>query len=150
MFPKNIMPLTDRKFEGLSPGTVRIIIVEDEGLVCWSLSSILRKTGYSITVVTTGEEAINELSANHYDLVITDLKLPHADGFEVASFVKKSHSGLPVILISAESDQTITDHLERKVVDYFMEKPFDLDDMTSLIEECLRRFRKTMSYDTRK
>ena len=81
MSPQNSMSSADDNLEGSSPRTARILVVEDEALVCWSLSSILAKKGHTITVVTTGEDAVKQLSGNHYDLVITDLKLPHIDGF---------------------------------------------------------------------
>jgi len=133
----------------LSKGTgntaARILIVEDESLLSWSLSKVLGKAGFDITVAETGEKAIEELAGVAFDLVITDLKLPHINGFSVASAVKSSLPGVPVILISALEDRESREMGSAVLVDCFVEKPFDLNEMSELVRKLTGRGIKCQS-----
>ena len=109
------------------------MIVEDETLVSWSLEKALRKAGFEVTVVGCGEKAIEKLYSTHFDLVITDLKLPHIDGFQVAAAVKTFSPQIPVVMISAVEDEACSEKIAKTHLDCFVEKPFDLKEVTELV-----------------
>jgi DNA-binding NtrC family response regulator len=115
----------------------RVLIVEDEKLVVWSLSETLKRAGFSVTAVQTGESAIEKLLAGKFDLVITDMNLPRVNGFEVASIAKNSQPSIPVIMITAAEMHPADELRNGGCVDFFVEKPFDLKEVTTLVEHCI-------------
>ena len=115
----------------------KVLIVEDEQLVSWSLSQALSKAGFDIITVNNGELAIEKLKTGHFDLVITDFELPKINGFAVASEVKLYSPTVPVILTSAISanDSRMPNHQEN--IDFFIEKPYDLNEVKDLVFQLL-------------
>ncbi len=114
-----------------------VLVVDDESLVCWALEKALNKIGCQISTVPTGEAAIEAMSASRFDLVITDMKLPHLDGFAVASEAKRRLPDTPVMMISAFGDSASRQKAEATSIEYFIDKPFDLAAMTSLVASIL-------------
>ena len=112
---------------------IKVLIVEDEALIGWSLSHVLRKAGFAVTVVDNGEEAIERFSSSHYDIVLTDYKLPNIDGFVVASKIKENCPQVPVIMMSAYGDCPPYKNNLRSSIDRFIEKPFDLSEITEIL-----------------
>jgi len=123
---------------GVASREVRILIVEDETLLSWSLAHRLLKAGFIVTTVDAGDKAIEELASKDFDLVITDMKLPHIDGLEIVARIKIRSPRMPVIMISALPDDAVRDSLEQMHIDHLVEKPFDLDEMTSMVEALVR------------
>ena len=121
------------------PSSPSVLIVEDEKLVIWSLAKSLRKAGFSVTAVQCGEHALQELSSRSYDAVITDMDLPRINGLQVAEKAKSLYPSLPVILMSASAISISESDRKQKPYDYFIEKPFDLKEVISLVESCAVR-----------
>ncbi len=115
----------------------KILIVEDERLIAWSLASSLHKLGYDIVVADSGEKAIEMLSSTPVGLVITDVELPQTDGFEVASVVKQRYPSVPVILMSAVQDSLRKKDISPDLIDSFIEKPFDLKEVVIKVNQLL-------------
>src|SRR5438046_1788538 len=82
-------------------GGVRILIVEDDEAIAVPLARGLEREGFTALLATTGEAA---LRATGYDLVLLDLGLPDADGFDVCRRLR-SGSDVPIIVVSARSDE---------------------------------------------
>lgn len=112
----------------------RILIVDDEPLVCWSLGSYLRMSGYETKAVYDGKSAMEELHAVRYDLLITDFRLPLADGFQVAAEAKKLPTNIPVIMISSYVDKIADLRATEKGVDRLVGKPYKLEEVASIVE----------------
>ena len=117
----------------------KVLLVEDENLIGWSIATVLRREGYAVTLVESGEEAIKIISSTKFDIVITDLKLPQINGFEVATVVKSQCSSIPVIMISAQSSQTTQDVKVHQAVDRYIEKPFDLNEIIEITHRLISR-----------
>ena len=62
---------------------VKILVVDDEMIVCESCKRILEEEGYEVETALSGKEAFEKMKANPFDIVITDLKMPGIDGMEV-------------------------------------------------------------------
>lgn len=116
-----------------------ILIVEDENLVGWALGSALKKTGFDCIAVRSGEGALEVIKSVALDLVITDLKLPQIDGFEVAAAAKARFPEIPVIMISAGEGDDFQLPIQNSNIDQFVEKPFDLIEMTGVVNALLHR-----------
>jgi DNA-binding response OmpR family regulator len=119
--------------ENIQKFQAKILVVEDEPLIGWSVAKALRKVGLLVDHVDTGEKAVQKLRSTSYDLVLTDLKLPKIDGFEVASMAKSLSKSISVIVISAMDKSIVSPALEKQIVDFYIEKPFDLEEVTSIV-----------------
>ena len=117
----------------------KVLLVEDENLIGWSIATALRREGYAVILVESGEEAIKIISSTKFDIVITDLKLPQINGFEVATVVKSQCSSIPVIMISAQSEQTAQGVKVHQAVDRYIEKPFDLNEIIEITHRLISR-----------
>jgi two-component system, NtrC family, response regulator AtoC len=117
----------------------RILVVEDEILVSWSLVKSLSRNGFDVSVVETGEKAQELIGTNHYDLVITDVNLPSIDGFEVASYAKSIHPEIPIIVMSALAENSSKESALPLNIDRFVEKPFDIIEIIEIINGLLPR-----------
>jgi PAS domain S-box-containing protein len=119
---------------------VRIMVVEDEGIVALDLVSTLRRLGYVVdNAVASGEEAITAAAASHPDLVLMDIRLAgKMDGIAAAESITRSQ-GAPIIFLTAHSDD---DTLRRaKAVEpySYLVKPFRAADLRCAIEVTLHR-----------
>lgn len=112
-----------------------VLIVEDEKLIGWSIVSTLAKAGFTAMLVDSGEKAIEKLYARHFDVVITDIKLPQIDGCEVASAVKALSPDSAVIMMTALADEISRAQSASPSVDYVLEKPFNLHALTTLVSQ---------------
>ena len=71
----------------------RILVVDDEYLIRWTLQQNLAKEGYEVLLAETGEEALEKVEGETPDLVLLDIKLPGMDGFEVLEKDAQNRSG---------------------------------------------------------
>ena len=118
-------------------GRKLVLVVDDEPLVCWTLSRALVKAGFEVSMVGTGIEAFSELDSRDYDLLITDMRLPVKDGFEVAQHAREVHPGIPVIMISTYGNDEVRARVTENCIDCYMDKPFNLDEVVAQTESLL-------------
>lgn len=78
----------------------RILIAEDNDLNRENLTELLSEKGYEVKAVSNGKEAMDVFPYDNYDLVITDLKMPHVDGLQLLKFIKEMHPENVVIMIT--------------------------------------------------
>lgn len=117
----------------------RILIVEDESLIGWSMANALRKAGFHCDVVDCGEIAMQKIQEVPFDLIISDIRLPRMNGLDLAERVKSHSETTPVMIVSAGEDVGHGDLESDNRIDYFLEKPFNLKDMVARVHEILER-----------
>ncbi len=116
----------------------KILIVDDEELICWSLKTSFEKTDkYSVSCAYTGYDALKNISDNQYDVVITDLKLPDVNGLELLEKIKGILDDTPVIVISAYIAHPAMDGISRHGVFRCMNKPFVIDEVLLGVQEAV-------------
>lgn len=107
--------------------TVKVLIVEDEKLIRWSLRQKFEARGYRVTDVETGAEGLEALEADIYDLIMLDYKLPDMTGLDVLRTVREQDSDIVVIMMTAFSSiESAVDAIKLGAYDYIA-KPFDMD-----------------------
>ena len=108
-------------------GRERILVVEDEELLRWSIQRFLQARGYRVEAVADSAAALKTLLAGPVDLLITDLRLKGIDGLELAARARESNPRTQVVIITgSNSKEAILKALRQGVWDY-VEKPFDLE-----------------------
>jgi two-component system response regulator AtoC len=114
-----------------------ILIVDDDEVMRETLSDVLRKRGYEIFSVDSGNGALSLIKKSIIDLILLDMKLPDIDGLEVLKKIKEFDTEILVIMMTAYSDiQTAVSSMKSGAYDY-INKPFELDELKLLIEKGL-------------
>ena len=105
----------------------RVLIVDDEQVVCDLLHDELSERGYLCTTVLNGNDALNRLAAQDFDVVLVDIKLPGVSGMEVLRKIHSTHHNTVAIMITAVHDvDTAIEAMKLGASDYIV-KPFQLD-----------------------
>jgi CheY-like chemotaxis protein len=117
----------------------KILIVDDDKTFRLSLSEGLSELeeGYTIIAAENGKSAVSVLNSTKIDLVITDLKMPEMDGFELIAYIRKYHPALPAIVISAFGTPEIEKGVKQMGALEFAEKPIDFDNLIQIISDTL-------------
>jgi DNA-binding NtrC family response regulator len=115
----------------------RILIVEDESLIGWSMANALGRAGYNPEVVECAEDAVEKIRGGGIELVISDYRLPRMGGLDLAARVKEISGTLPVIIISADEELGPEEIDSTRKIDYFIDKPFNLNDIVTLVGDIL-------------
>ena len=116
----------------------RILLVDDEQSIQTLLSYPLRRDGYEVVQAVDGREALDRFDERPFDLVVLDVMLPKLDGLEVCRRLR-SRSAVPIIMLTAKSEEI------DKVVgleigaDDYITKPFDLRELLARVKAVLRR-----------
>jgi two-component system response regulator AtoC len=117
-----------------------VLIVDDEDLIRWSLRERLLADGYEILEAPTGKEALDRFREG-VDLVLLDYRLPDMDGLSILREMKKLEPDVPVILLtSLVSVDTAVEAMKLGAF-HFSNKPFNLDDVASLVGRALETTR---------
>lgn len=120
---------------------IKILIVDDEKSICDLIDLNLSATGYHCETVQDGLEAIDKIERESYDLVLLDIMLPGADGYDIMEYIRPL--GVPVIFITAKHE--VKDRVKglKLGADDYLIKPFDVVELTARVEAVLRRYNKT-------
>src|SRR3954447_7651536 len=121
------------------PGMKTVLVVDDEPSVLFALSEGLsdRRGGVRVVTAANGIEAVAVLEAEPVDLVLTDLRMPDMDGFELLAFLRRSHAELPVILMTALGSDETAARLGTTGSFECLTKPFDVAALKRKIAEML-------------
>lgn len=103
-----------------------ILVVDDEENLNWSLVNSLRKEGYTADGALSGEDALRRMTATPYNCVISDVKMPGMDGFELLQWLRQHRPRTRVIMMTAFGSPTARQEAMRSGVIAYLEKPFDL------------------------
>jgi two-component system KDP operon response regulator KdpE len=121
----------------LTVGT-RLLLVEDDGVLRDALGPPIRRSGYELTTVPSGLEAVRELKNVQFDLMLLDIELPLIDGWEVLQ--RLGGRRLPaVVMISARGDEKDKVRALDMGADDYLAKPFGTPELLSRIRAVLRR-----------
>jgi DNA-binding response OmpR family regulator len=118
---------------------LRILVVEDDKKVASFLQKGLREEGYSVDVAHDGEDGLLKAHVHDYDLLVLDVMLPGRTGLEIVRNLRFRQSSVPVLLLTARSEQDdIVLGLNAGADDY-LTKPFGFDELVARIRALLRR-----------
>ncbi|NWG04339.1 MAG: response regulator [Syntrophaceae bacterium] len=105
----------------------RILIVDDEEMICHVMSRRLMREGYSCATARNGKEALHHFYKNNFSLIISDIRMPEMDGIELLKKVKAVHPNMLVIMITAYPEIDLALEAMRLGAYDFIIKPADLE-----------------------
>lgn len=103
------------------------LIADDSSTIRKFVVFALKSMGIEVVMASDGMEALEKLTTEKFDLVITDLNMPHLDGYELISSIREinQYKDTPIIILSSESDEDDKQKGFSAGADAYMEKPFD-------------------------
>jgi two-component system, OmpR family, response regulator len=128
-----------RPLLGRGGGEARLLVVEDEPTILELLSGSLWFAGFDVVTAASGVEALRVTAVVRPDLILLDVMMPDADGFEVIRQIRSSGPRIPVIFLTARD--SVRDRVAGLTLggDDYITKPFSLDEVLARIRAVLRR-----------
>ena len=120
---------------------LKILIAEDDGELRQLFSHVLTKNGYTVRGVSDGQEALDAMQGDYFDLIISDIMMPRVDGYELVSRLRSAGNQTPVLMITAKD---AFDDMQRGFLsgtDDYMVKPVNVNEMVLRVSALLRRAR---------
>lgn len=128
--------------------SVTILVVDDEQMMRSLLQKILEREGYRVLPVSTASEAVDTMASAEVDIVISDLKMPGMDGFELLKQIKADHPDVGVIIMTAYGETyTVKDALLLGA-DEYITKPFKSHEISLVVERAYWRILSTRNRAT--
>ena len=122
-------------------GQAKVLIVDDQINTCKSLQAILKKSGYPSDYTLSAEEALKRVHGEHFDILITDIRMPGMDGMQLLEELKKVQPHIVVIMITGYATiKSAVEAIKKGAYDY-LPKPFTPDEVRVIIERASERCR---------
>lgn len=128
----------------------KIWVIDDDRAMRWVLEKTFKEEGFDVTSFEEAQSALDQLSLDMPDVILTDIRMPGIDGLTFLGKVKSSHPDLPVIIMTAHSD------LESAVSSYqtgafeYLPKPFDIDEALALVNRAILHITKLQQQESAK
>ena len=123
----------------------QLLVVDDEPNLLRAVEACLRSEGYEVTTARSGPEALMRVAQKVPDIIISDIRMPGMDGYQLARQLRRSPRGslVPIVFLTAK-DET-ADRIEgfRSGVDAYLTKPFEPEELVAVIESILERVERT-------
>jgi DNA-binding NtrC family response regulator len=110
----------------------RVLIVDDEWIVCESYKAVLTEEGYSVRTALNGRDALAASRSERFDVVLADLKMPDMDGLEVTRELKREDPQVQVLIITGYPTPQSADQARRLGVFDYLSKPLSPDRLSSV------------------
>jgi len=114
-----------------------ILVVDDEPQIRDILRRKLEKSGYGVWEAANGQEAIDELRAGKFDLVLADILMPEKDGLEVIMFIQREQPSVKCVAISAPSNKVFLQSAQLLGATRIIEKPFEIQEVENVVRELI-------------
>ena len=122
-------------------GTAKVLVVDDEKLIRWSLREALDDLEHDVFEASNGRQALEQMAAGMPDVVLLDLRLPDKDGMDVLGEIREKYPECAVVVISADATQdSAVDAMKLGAVDY-IRKPFQTNDVKKLVTHLTEKIR---------
>lgn len=118
---------------------LEVLLVEDEADIAEPIAECLSEEGYNVHVASDGKSGLESLSAKHYDLMISDIRLPEMDGLSLFDWTRENAPNTAVILMSAYGSVSEAVNALRHNAVHYLRKPFAIDELLTTVEEVAER-----------
>lgn len=119
----------------------RILIIDDDVHVGSVFGDLLRKHGYAVQAMLSGEEGLRAIRADRPDVILLDVTMPDWDGLEVLEAIQHVDRSIPVIMVTATTDEQVCREAMRRGAYSWLNKPIDLAVLERFVTLALGRRR---------
>ncbi len=123
----------------------RLLVVDDEAILLKAVAATLRAEGYEVATARSGTDALVRVNQTMPDLIISDIRMPGMDGYELARILRSNArtSLVPIIFLTAKGERKDRIDGFRSGVDAYLTKPFDPDELLAVVAGILSRMERT-------
>jgi len=114
--------------------TPRVLVIDDEQGILDSLRILLRNEGFTPVTAQGGKEGMTALARETPDIVLTDIRMPHATGVEILAAARLQDPDLPVILMTAQATLQSAMQAVNEGAYYYIQKPFRNDELLAILK----------------
>jgi two-component system alkaline phosphatase synthesis response regulator PhoP len=115
----------------------KMLIVDDEDDILLFLSYHFNKRGFTVTTAIDGVEGLLKFENGEFDVIISDIRMPNMDGIEMCTEIKKIDKSIPIIFLTAVTDDYKILYAMMSGADQIVDKPIKLDFLTSVVNGLL-------------
>jgi DNA-binding NtrC family response regulator len=108
---------------------LRVLLVDDEGDLVYTMAERLSLRGYNVDAVTDGAEALERVASNTYDVAVVDVKMPGISGLVVLKVIKRDRPETPVILLTGHGSIEEGEEGMKQGAYAYLFKPVDIEDL---------------------
>lgn len=126
----------------------KILVVDDDNLICLSLKKILVKLDYDVEICMEGGKTIETVERTSPDIILLDYYLTTHNGLEILTELQKRFPEIPVVMITAYSDVRIAVTAMKSGAYDFLLKPIDLEQLNLVLEKCINHLKLRQEVDT--
>jgi response regulator NasT len=130
--------------EEIAVDKLRVLVADDEAIIRLGLRSMLAQMGHEVLLAADGREALTLARASRPDIALLDIRMPNVDGLEVARTLT-SRQAMPIILLTAYSEQDLIQQAAELQVQAYLIKPVDERDLTAAIPMAVARFKDSQT-----
>jgi DNA-binding NtrC family response regulator len=113
--------------------SLRVLVVEDELLIRWSIAETLSNAGCYVTEAGDAAGALRAAAVEHFDAVVLDYRLPDSDDLKLLETIRAQLPGSTIVLMSAFGTPEIVQRAEAFGVNRFLDKPFEMEALKELL-----------------
>ena len=126
------------------PAKLRVLVAEDEAIIRLGLRAMLTALGHEVLLAADGREALDKVRTARPDVALLDIRMPLTDGLEAARVIARKHP-MPVLILTAYSDQDLIEKAAALPIQGYLIKPVDERDLAAALQVAVRRFAETQT-----
>jgi CheY-like chemotaxis protein len=119
--------------------TKKILYVDDDKPSRCLMEIIIEEMGHTLAMVSTGEEAVEKIKTEKFDLIIMDIRLPSMNGYDTTRTIRRMNKEIPIIAFTAHVMDWVPQKCKDAGMDGFLSKPLDIDTLKKTILDHLRK-----------
>lgn len=132
----------------MKEGKASILLVDDEENLHEALRLNLEMEGYEVTSAYDGNEALQKIANEYFDLIIMDIMMPEVDGISVTETVRVNNNDVPILMLSARNSSADRVLGLKKGADDYLTKPFNLEELLLRVEKLIEKNKKIQVKET--
>jgi signal transduction histidine kinase/CheY-like chemotaxis protein len=131
----------DKHSQQLSQGDGHVLFVDDEENMTRLGETMLEHMGYTVTTHNDPQEALRDFTSNpsRFSVIITDYTMPGMTGNELLAAARDLRPDIPTVLGTGYSEEKVTDQVDQGLIDFFLEKPYSMDELTKAVQEAINK-----------
>ncbi|MDD3183549.1 MAG: response regulator [Alphaproteobacteria bacterium] len=116
----------------------KVLVAEDNPAVREFVERAIQSLGVSVTAVADGQQALDALDKEHYDVLITDIVMPNVDGIALALKAVRQYPDLKIVMISGYAQERMRAHNLDALVHRIIAKPFSLEEICDAVSDVIK------------